>query len=68
MDHNFTNPGYLIACYNDQMYLSKITMNLNKFAVIADYFHDIHSFAIVDTLHVSHVSENIEDINLIFIK
>ena len=39
-------------------------MNLNKFALIAYQFHDIHCSSNVDTSHVFHVSENIEDIDL----
>ena len=47
-----------------KFYLSKMTKNLNKFALIAYQFQDIYCLFNADTLHGFHVSENIEDIYL----
>ena len=47
-----------------KFYLSKVPMDLNMFAFIADLFHDICCSANANTSYVFHVSENIKDINL----
>ena len=45
-----------------KFYLSKMTKNFYKFAVIAYYFQDIYCVLNADTLHVFHISKNIKDI------
>ena len=49
-------------------YLTNVTTNLNQFAVIAYFFHDIRCLSNPDTSYVFQVSENIEGTDLFLIK
>ena len=62
MDYNFLNPGYTIGFQDDQVLLEQNDQELKQVCRHCLLVPRYPLFSNADTLHVFHVSENIEDI------
>ena len=62
VDYNFQNPGYTIGFQDDQVLLEQNVKKLKQVCPHCLLVPRYPLFSNADTLHVFHVSENIEDI------